>query len=75
MVEAGCEVVALLGEEGEAIAVAFLMAGGGTGAVDLFLGVKDFEREDGQAVDHEAGALGMEFGGWVGKVCGPEGFE
>jgi hypothetical protein len=38
--------------------VAVLMLGGG--AVELFLGVEDLEGEDGEAVDDEAGRLGVE---------------
>jgi len=33
------------------------MLGCGGGAIDLFGGVKDFEREDGEAVDHQAGSF------------------
>jgi len=31
--------------------------------VGLFFGVEDLEREDGEAVDHEAGSFGVERGG------------
>ena len=44
--------------------VAVLVLGGG--AVELLLGVKDFEGEDGEAIDDEAGGLGVEWSGGVG---------
>jgi len=75
LVEAGNEVVALFGEEGEAFAVALAMAVGSFGAGGLFVGVVELESEDGEAVDHEAGALGVERGGGVGQAAGGEGFE
>ncbi len=72
MVEAGGEVVALLGEDLEAVAVAVGVAGRGILAVDLFGSVEDFERENGEPVDDEAGGFGVEFSGGVGK---PEGLN
>ena len=58
--EAGGEVVTLFVELGEAVAVALVMFGGGVLAAGLFFGVEDFEGEDGEAVDHEAGGFGVE---------------
>jgi len=60
LVEAGDEVAALFGEKGEAFAVALRVARGGSGARDFFQGVEDFEGEDGEAIDHEAWALGVQ---------------
>ena len=37
----------------------------GGGAVELLFGVEDLEGEDGEAVDDEAGGLGVERGGGV----------
>ena len=62
-VEAGCEVGTLFVQHGEAGLVAVLVLG--CGAVELLLGVEDFEGEDGEAVDDEAGRLGVEGRGGV----------
>lgn len=74
-VEAEDEVFALLFEEEQAVAVAVLMAGGGIGAPDLLLGVVELEGEDGEAVDHEARALGVQFGQGGGQAGGFERLE
>lgn len=74
-VEAGGEVIALLGEDEEAAAVAVGVAGGGVFAVDFLGGVEDFEGQDGEAVDDEAGGLGVELGGGGGKAEGSEEVE
>ena len=62
-VEAGGEVGALFVQHGEAGLVALLVFGGG--AVELLFGVEDLEREDGEAVDDQAGRLGVERRGGV----------
>jgi hypothetical protein len=64
-VEAEGEVGPLLEEEIEAVAVAEGVAGWGGGAGNFLAGVKDFERQDGEAVEDEAGGLGVEVGGGV----------
>jgi hypothetical protein len=61
--EAGGEVFALFEEEGEAVAVALVVIFGGVLAAGFFAGMEDFEGEDGEAVDHEAGSFGVERGG------------
>lgn len=64
IVKAGGEVCALLFEYSEALEIALgVVCGNGLGhgtAVDLFAGMKDLERKDGEAVDHEAGGFGVE---------------
>ena len=40
-----------------------MVFGGGVWTAGLFLGVEDLEREDGEAVDHEARRFGVERGG------------
>jgi hypothetical protein len=60
LVEAGDEVVALLGKQGKAVAVTLAMAMGSFGAGHLFAGVEELEGQDGEPVDHEARALGVQ---------------
>jgi hypothetical protein len=72
LVEAGDEIIALLGEEGEAGTIALSMALGGVRAIDFFLGVGDFEGENGEAVDDEAGGFGIERGRWGGATLRAE---
>ena len=68
--EAAEEIVVLLLEEGEAVAVAGAMRVAGGGPGNLFGGVETFEGEDGEAVEHGAGGLGVERGGWgLGAGC------
>ena len=74
-VEAGGEVVALLGEDEEAAAVAVGMASGSVFAVDFLGGVEEFQGKDGEAVNDEAGGLGVEFCGGGGKAEGSEEVE
>jgi len=75
-VEAMGKVGALIFENGEPLAVAFGVAqGNGFGtsaAVEFFAGVKDLEREDGEAVDHEARGLGVEWSIGVGETARSE---
>jgi len=75
-VKAGSEVSALLFEDGKALAVALGVAlrrgWRDGGAVDFFAGMEDFEREDGEAVDHEAGRFGVERSAGVGESAGSE---
>lgn len=73
VVEAEDEVFALFGEEGQAFAIAFAMAGGRFRAVDLLLGVVDLQRQDGKAVDHESGALGIQRSRGSGTALRAEG--
>jgi len=72
--EACGEVVTLAFEDGEPGLVAFGVSWGCVGAVDLLGGVEDFEGEDGEAIDDEAGGLGVEFGVGEGQVVGGEEF-
>ena len=58
-VEALGEVETLLVEDGEALHIALVMSVGGVRAVRFFRGVVDLQREDGEAVDDEAGGLGV----------------
>ncbi len=60
IVEAGGEILALLDQDGEAIAVAGAVLRTGGVAVGFFGGVIDLEREDGEPVDDEAGGFGVE---------------
>lgn len=69
------EVALLLFEDSEAFAVAFDVAGGGVCTFDLLGGVEDFEREDGEPVDHEAGALRVQRRVAGGKILGGERLE
>jgi hypothetical protein len=75
-VEAGSEIGALDLENGETLAIAVGVAGGSGfgcgGAVDLFAGVKDLERQDGEAVDHEARGFGVERSLGVGQSARSE---
>lgn len=66
-VETGGEVAALVEEDGEAFLIALGVACGRVGALSLLAGVEDFEREDGEAVDDEAGGFGVERCGGVGQ--------
>lgn len=75
VVEAGGEVVALLGEDGEALEVALSVTGGCVGPLGLLAGVKDFEGEDGETVNDEAGRLGVERCGGIGKAARREHVE
>ena len=45
-------------QELEALAVAVGVVRWRVGAIDFFRGMEDFEGEDGEAIDREAGALG-----------------
>jgi hypothetical protein len=69
-VETGGEVVALVLKDGKAGGVAEAMGLGGGIAVGLDVGVEDLEGEDGEAVQDEAGGLGVQRGSGVlrGKV-------
>ena len=73
VVEANGKVVALGFKNRQSLAVALGMAcGGGFGlgaAGEFFAGVKDLKREDGEAVDDEAGGLGVERGIGVGETA------
>ena len=60
LVEAGDQVVALLAEKGQALAVAVCVAGRGIWAVNFFLGMEEPEREDGETVDDKAGGFGVQ---------------
>src|SRR6202011_3473150 len=59
-VEASPEIVALLFEDGEPGGVAQAMLCRGRLAVGFDAGVEDLEAEDGEAVDNQARALGVE---------------
>ena len=52
-------------EDDEASLVALAVLLGGGGALGFFGGVEDLEGEDGEAIDDEAGCLGVERGGFV----------
>ena len=69
-VETVGKVVALVLEDGEAGGVADAMGLGGGVTVSLDMGVEDLEREDGEAVEDEAGSLRVQRGSGVlrGKV-------
>jgi hypothetical protein len=58
--KAAGKVVALLVEYSETLAVPFAMLGRGGRAVGLFGRVEDFERKDGEAIDHQAGSFRMQ---------------
>jgi len=60
--EAGGEVGALLGKQGEPFAVSLMVVGRHAGAVGFFRRVENFEREDGEPVDHKARGFGVERG-------------
>lgn len=75
LVEAADEIVALVGEKRQALPVALAMAFGDFGAGDFFARVVELEGEDGEAIDDESGAFGMEFGRGVGQAGGGKGFE
>ena len=64
-IEAGGQVAALLFEQGQAAEVFLAVGLGGGGAVGLLGGVVDLEGQDGEAVDDEAGRLGVEGCGGV----------
>ena len=66
LVEAADQILALFHQELEALAVAVGVVRWRVGAIDFFLGVEDFEGEDGEAIDHQAGALRVEVGGRIG---------
>jgi hypothetical protein len=72
VVEAGGEVGTLFVEESQAGAILVVMCLGGGGAMGLLFGVVKLERENGEAVDHEAGRFGVE--GGRGILCAG-GFE
>ena len=72
LVEAGGEVCALLAEQVEACEVALAVGLGGGGAAGLLGGVVEPEREDGEAVEDEAGGFGVERGGGVLHASGGE---
>ncbi len=57
-IEALGKIITLFVQHEKTGVVAVAVFGGG--AVELLLGVKDFEGEDGEAVDDEAGGLGVE---------------
>ena len=63
---------ALLLEQGEAGEVFAAMLGRGGGAVGLLGGVVDLERQDREAVDHEAGGFGVQGSGFVLRTGGGE---
>jgi hypothetical protein len=71
-VETSSEVVALLPEQEEACEVALAMGLGGVGAAGLFGSVVELEREDGEAVEDEAGGFGVERRGRVLHASGGE---
>ena len=60
LVEAGSEVVALFSKKSQALAIAVRVARRRIGAIEFFFCVEDFEGEDGEAVDHQARALGVQ---------------
>jgi hypothetical protein len=62
-VEAGCEIVTLFIQHGKAAKVAVAMFG--RRAVRFFIGVENFQGEDGKPVDDQAGGLGMERSGRI----------
>ncbi len=59
-VEAAGKVGALLGEDGEALAVAFTVLQRSIAPFGLFTGVIDLQREDGKPVDDQARRLGVQ---------------
>lgn len=63
LIQAGDEVLALLGEEGESLAIAIRVARRGVASVDLFLGMEDLEGKDRETVDDEAGRFGVQGSG------------
>ena len=63
--ETAGEVGGLLLEDDEAVGVAEAMGVGGGVTMGLDAGVEDAEGEDGEAIDDEAGCLGVERGGGV----------
>lgn len=65
LLQTGGEVVALGFQDSEPLAVPVVMLGRGRGAVGFFGGVEDFEREDGEAVNDEAGGFRVERKRWV----------
>ena len=65
LVQATGEVTSLGVEDGEPVAIALVVRGCGVGATGFLLGVEALEREDGEAVDHHAGRLGMQRRGLV----------
>jgi hypothetical protein len=71
-VEATGEVVALGLEDREPLAISLGMTfGNGCGAgaaIKFFASVKDLEREDREAIDHEAGGLRVEWGLGIGEA-------
>ena len=67
-VKAPGEVVALFFENRQALTVAVGVSYGRVGAFNLFGGMEELEREDGEAVDDDAGALGIQLGFGVGQV-------
>ena len=60
LIEATDQVVPLFFEKGKTLTVAVGVAGWCVGAVDFLFGVEDFEGEDGEAIDHEAGGFGVQ---------------
>ena len=52
----------MLGEQYQTFAVALVVIEWRTRAVRFFRCVENFEREDGEAVDHQARGFGMERG-------------
>ncbi len=61
-VKTGGEVGALGFKQGKALAIAVRVALGGIGPFYLFPRVIDFQRQDGEAVEHKARRFGVEFG-------------
>lgn len=57
------QIGSLLLKDGEAIEVLGAMGGCGGGPISLLAGVENFEREDGEAVEHHAGGFGVELRG------------
>lgn len=67
VLKAGGEVIALFEEDGEAVVVSLGVAEGRVGALGLLARVEEFEGEDREAVNDEAGRLRVEQRGGVGQ--------
>ena len=66
--EAGGKVGALLLEDAQSLTVPLAMTIGSVCARGLFAGVINLERQDREAVDDEAGGLGVQWSRWIGQT-------